>query len=122
MVDWVVVSSIFVSWLISPLIGGIIAAGFLAFIKINLIYQEDKIAAARRWVPVLVALMAAIFAAYLVIKGLKPCVEAGLSRGRWHQRPGFRPGLSRGEALGAQPVGRAWRTAIRLCGSCSTCR
>ena len=70
-VDWYVVSSIFVSWLISPLIGGVIAAAFLAFIKINLIYQEDKIAAARRWVPVLVALLAAVFSAYLVIKGLK---------------------------------------------------
>ena len=70
-VDWYVVSSIFVSWLISPLIGGVIAAAFLAFIKVNLIYQEDKIAAARRWVPVLVALLAAVFSAYLVIKGLK---------------------------------------------------
>ncbi len=70
-VDWYVVSSIFVTWLVSPLIGGVVAAGFLAFIKINLIYQEDKIAAARRWVPVLVALLAAIFSAYLVIKGLK---------------------------------------------------
>ncbi|ODR96015.1 inorganic phosphate transporter [Methyloceanibacter superfactus] len=77
-VDWVVVSSIFVSWLISPVIGGVIAAGFLAFIKVNLIYQEDKIGAARRWVPVLVALLAAIFAAYLVTKGLKHI---------WH--PGF---------------------------------
>ena len=70
-VDWYVVSSIFISWLISPLIGGVIAAAFLAFIKVNLIYQEDKIAAARRWVPVLVALLAAVFSAYLVIKGLK---------------------------------------------------
>ena len=32
---------------------------------------KDKIVAARRWVPVLVALMAATFSAYLVIKGLK---------------------------------------------------
>lgn len=77
-VDWFVVSSIFVSWLISPLIGGIIAAAFLAFIKINLIYQEDKIVAARRWVPVLVALMAATFSAYLVIKGLKNVWRPGL--------------------------------------------
>jgi PiT family inorganic phosphate transporter len=52
------------------LIGGIVAAAFLAFIKVNLIYQEDKIAAARRWVPLLVAVMAATFAAYLVVKGL----------------------------------------------------
>ena len=36
-----------------------------------MIYQEDKIAAARRWVPMLVAIMAAAFACYLSIKGLK---------------------------------------------------
>jgi len=77
-VDWFVVSSIFLSWLTSPLIGGFIAAGCLAFIKINLIYQEDKIAAARRWVPVLVGLMAAIFSAYLVMKGLKRVWNPGL--------------------------------------------
>jgi inorganic phosphate transporter, PiT family len=69
-VDWVIVLSIFSSWLVSPLIGGVVAAAFLAFIKVNLIYQEDKVRAARRWVPVLVAIMAATFAAYLVVKGL----------------------------------------------------
>jgi len=37
-VDWFVVASIFFSWLMSPLIGGIIAAGLLAFVKVNLIY------------------------------------------------------------------------------------
>jgi PiT family inorganic phosphate transporter len=77
-VDWVIVTSIFASWLTSPIIGGVIAAGILAFITINLIYQEDKIAAARRWVPVLVALMAAVFSAYLAIKGLKRVWTPGL--------------------------------------------
>ncbi len=70
-VNWFVVLSIVFSWLTSPLIGGVVAALFLAFIKVKLIYQDDKIAAARRWVPVLVALLAAIFSAYLVVKGLK---------------------------------------------------
>ncbi|MGH6735206.1 MAG: inorganic phosphate transporter [Methyloceanibacter sp.] len=69
-VDWLIVSTIFFSWLMSPLIGGFVAAAFLAFIKVKLIYQEDKIAAARRWVPALVSLMAAIFAAYIIVKGL----------------------------------------------------
>lgn len=77
-IDWFVVSSIFFGWLVSPLIGGVVAAGFLAFIKINLIYQEDKIAAARRWVPALVALLAATFSAYLVLKGLKHVWKPGL--------------------------------------------
>ena len=71
LVNWSTMGAIAASWVISPLLGGVIAALFLAFIKINLIYQEDKIAAARRWVPMLVAIMAAAFACYLSIKGLK---------------------------------------------------
>jgi PiT family inorganic phosphate transporter len=83
-VDWLVVSSILFSWLMSPFVGGLVAALFLAIIKVNVIYQKDKIAAARRWVPGLVALMAAAFAGYLVVKGLNhvwrpgPAVVAGI--------------------------------------------
>ena len=77
-VNWFVVSAIVMSWLISPLIGGIVAALFLAFIKVNLIYQDDKIGAARRWVPALVALMAAIFAGYLIVKGLNHVWRPGV--------------------------------------------
>ncbi len=71
LVNWETMSAIAASWVISPLMGGVIAALFLAFIKINLIYQDDKIAAARRWIPVLVALMAGAFGSYLSIKGFK---------------------------------------------------
>jgi hypothetical protein len=38
-------------------LGGVIGAAFLAFIKTAIIYQDDKIAAARRWVPLLLAIM-----------------------------------------------------------------
>ncbi|MBN35139.1 MAG: anion permease [Rhodospirillaceae bacterium] len=71
LVNWGTMSAIAASWVISPLMGGVIAALFLAFIKINLIYQDDKIAAARRWIPVLVSIMSGAFASYLAIKGLK---------------------------------------------------
>ncbi|MEE4237452.1 MAG: anion permease [Anderseniella sp.] len=70
-VDWNVMGAIAASWVISPLMGGVIAAAFLWFIKSNIIYREDKIAAARRWVPVLVSIMAASFTAYLAIKGVQ---------------------------------------------------
>ena len=70
-VNWPTMGAIAASWVISPVLGGLIAAAFLAFIKANIIYQDDKIAAARRWVPVLVAIMAGAFAAYLALKGLK---------------------------------------------------
>jgi len=76
-VDWVVVSAIFLSWLVSPLMAAIIAALFLAFIKTNLIYQHDKIVAAQRWVPPLLALMATTFFGYLSIKGLNRLWQPG---------------------------------------------
>lgn len=77
-VDWVQMGQIAASWVISPLLGGIIAALFLAFIKTAIIYRDDKIAAARTWVPVLVAIMAGAFGAYLAVKGLKKIVSFSL--------------------------------------------
>ena len=74
-VDWMVMAGIAASWVISPVLGGIVAAAFLAFIKAFIIYQDDKIAAARRWVPVLIAVMAGAFASYLFVKGLKRLME-----------------------------------------------
>ncbi len=50
-VNWPVMGAIVASWVASPLLGGVIAAAFLAFIKHFVIYREDKIAAARSWVP-----------------------------------------------------------------------
>ena len=70
-VNWPVMSAIAASWVISPLMGGVIAALFLTFIKAAILFRQDKVAAARRWVPVLVALMASVFSVYLMIKGLK---------------------------------------------------
>jgi inorganic phosphate transporter, PiT family len=74
-VNWPTMGKIAASWVISPVLGGVIAAGFLALIKSRIIYQQDKIAAARRWVPILVGLMGGAFAAYLAIKGLKRIVK-----------------------------------------------
>ncbi|MEC9268886.1 MAG: inorganic phosphate transporter [Pseudomonadota bacterium] len=71
LVNWGTMGAIAASWVISPVLGGVIAAAFLAFVKVYVIYRDDKIAAARRWVPLLVAIMAGAFAWYLCIKGLK---------------------------------------------------
>ena len=46
-VNWPTMGAIAASWVISPVLGGAIAAAFLAFIKARIIYREDKIAAAR---------------------------------------------------------------------------
>ena len=77
-VNWSSMSAIAASWVISPVLGGVIAAAFLALIKSQIIYQDDKIAAARRWVPVLVGIMAGAFAAYLSVKGLKKVIHIDL--------------------------------------------
>ena len=78
-VNWGTMAKVAASWVISPVLGGLLAAAFLAFIKIMIIYQDDKVGAAKRWVPVLVALMAAVFNAYLVMKGLKRVWQPGFS-------------------------------------------
>ncbi|KIC14820.1 inorganic phosphate transporter [Leisingera sp. ANG-Vp] len=77
-VNWPTMGKIAASWVISPVLGGVIAALFLAFIKAKIIYQDDKIAAARRWVPVLVGIMAGAFGAYLALKGLKKIIKIDL--------------------------------------------
>lgn len=78
-VDWGTMSGIAASWVISPVLGGVIAAVFLALIKTFIIYQDDKIAAARRWVPVLIAIMSGAFAAYLAMKGVKKVIKIDLT-------------------------------------------
>jgi PiT family inorganic phosphate transporter len=67
-VNWRVMIEITSSWVTSPLIGGVIAAGMLFLVKTFIIYREDKIAAATRWVPVLIALMVGSFTAYMILQ------------------------------------------------------
>ncbi len=74
-VSWGTMSGIAASWVISPVLGGAIAAFFLFIIKSRIIYQDDKIAAARKWVPILVGIMAGAFGAYLALKGLKKIIK-----------------------------------------------
>ncbi len=70
-VDWVVMGKIAASWVISPVLGAAVAAAILAMIKVSIIYRDNRVAAARQWVPVLVGVLGATFAAYLMLKGLK---------------------------------------------------
>jgi inorganic phosphate transporter, PiT family len=67
--DWQVVLRIVASWVISPVMGGVIAASFLLYIKLTILYVPDQLEQARRRVPLLVAIMAGAFAAYLMLKG-----------------------------------------------------
>jgi len=70
-VHWATMGKIAASWVISPVLGGLIAAGFLFTIKKTIVFQDDKIEAAKKWVPLFVAIMAWAFTTYLTLKGLK---------------------------------------------------
>ena len=69
-VDWGTMSAIVSSWIISPFLGGIVAAAFLLAIKKTIVFKEDKVQASYRWVPIYVSVMAWSFVTYLIIKGL----------------------------------------------------
>ena len=70
-VSWGTMGKIAASWVISPVLGGVIAATFLFAIKKSMVYQEDKITAAKKMVPIFVAIMSWAFVTYLTLKGLK---------------------------------------------------
>ena len=57
------------SWVVSPVIGGIIAAAFLLALKKMVFFKDDPIDAAKRVVPVMIAIMAWAFTTYICLKG-----------------------------------------------------
>jgi len=70
-VAWGTMGKIAASWIISPLLGGAIAALFLFSIKKTIVFKEDKISSSVKWVPIYVAIMSWAFVTYLTLKGLK---------------------------------------------------
>ena len=100
--NWGQLGEIAASWVVSPLLGGGIAAGFLYWIKRGITWQGDMVGAARAQVPRLIGLMAFAFATYLVLKGLGKVWKVG-----------FGPALAIGAAIGllAWWLARAWVAA-----------
>lgn len=76
-VDWGKMGEIAASWIISPLMGAIVAAAFLYLVKRSITYQTDMVEAARRSVPWLVAAMAWTFTTYIILKGLNRIWKTG---------------------------------------------
>ncbi len=70
-VNWATMSSIVASWVVSPVLGGIIAAGFLFAIKKSIVFKEDKVEAAKKYVPIFVSIMSLAFVTYIILKGVK---------------------------------------------------
>jgi PiT family inorganic phosphate transporter len=73
--NWSKMGLIAASWVISPVLGGIIAAFFLYLIKRKITYLKDMMGAAKGVVPVLVAVMGWAFSTYLILKGLKKLIK-----------------------------------------------
>jgi PiT family inorganic phosphate transporter len=69
--NWAKMGQIAASWVISPVLGGLIAAAFLYLIKRTITYKSDMLSAAGKMVPILVGVMAWAFGSYLMLKGLK---------------------------------------------------
>ncbi|MEJ2501611.1 MAG: inorganic phosphate transporter, partial [Campylobacterales bacterium] len=74
-VAWGTMGKIAASWVISPVLGGLIAALFLFTIKKTMIYKEDKLSAMKKMVPLYVAVMGWAFVTYLMLKGVKHLVK-----------------------------------------------
>ena len=77
LVNWGTIGAIVISWIVSPLSGGVVAALFLYLIKRSVTYKLEKTEAAARVVPILIALMVWAYATYMMLKGLGQLVKVG---------------------------------------------
>ncbi|PKQ08615.1 MAG: anion permease [Alphaproteobacteria bacterium HGW-Alphaproteobacteria-12] len=98
-VSWPTMGAIAASWVISPVMGGVVAALLLGFIKWRVLFRDDRVAAAKRWVPMLIGLMAGVFAMYLAMKGMKHI---------WHPSTGTVLGLGLAAFVIATLAVRPW--------------
>ncbi len=74
-VSWGTMGKIAASWVISPVLGGVIAAAFLYFIKTKIVFKKDMITSAKNVVPYLIAVMTWAFSTYLILKGIKKLIK-----------------------------------------------
>ncbi len=73
--QWSKLVQIVTSWIISPVMGGVVAALLLLFIKRLVVYRENVLNAARFWIPILLSFMVWAFSTYLILKGLKKIIH-----------------------------------------------
>ncbi len=74
-VNWQSMAQIASSWVISPVVGGIIAALVLYLLKKSVFFRGDPIAAAKKIVPVMIGVMAWAFTTYIALKGIRQLVK-----------------------------------------------
>lgn len=71
-VDWGTVGSIAASWVVSPVMGGVLGYSVFVFIRRTILNAPDPLAAIRGWGPILVFPIVSILALSALFKGLKP--------------------------------------------------
>ncbi|MDP2090328.1 MAG: inorganic phosphate transporter [Candidatus Gracilibacteria bacterium] len=69
-VNWNQIWQIVASWVISPIMGGIISVILLLSIRKNILKKDDRGEAAKVWVPIYIGAMVWAFATYMLEKGL----------------------------------------------------
>jgi inorganic phosphate transporter, PiT family len=69
-VVWPEISLITLGWFLSPMASAAAAVLIFAFIRSELLGVQNKVRAARTWIPILIAAMAALFTLFLIAKGL----------------------------------------------------
>lgn len=74
-VNWDSMAKIAVSWVISPVTGGVVAAAFLFTLKKLVFFKDDPIQEAQKVVPVMIAIMSWAFTTYLALKGIKKIIS-----------------------------------------------
>lgn len=80
-VNWNALVMIAAGWVLSPLVGGAIAAGTLAILQTRVQNAPDRMAAGRRWLPVLIAIVAGVFLSSCALLFLGLSMQAGLAIG-----------------------------------------
>ncbi|MGB5702010.1 MAG: inorganic phosphate transporter [Polyangiales bacterium] len=71
-VDWGTVGSIAASWVVSPVMGGLLGYGLFVFLQRTILTAPDPLAAIKRWGPILVFPIISTLALSAMFKGLKP--------------------------------------------------
>lgn len=69
-VSWPTVGTIAASWVVSPVMGGLLAAGLYWIVRTLIIDRPKPYVSAQLWLPVIVAAMSGVFALYITTKGL----------------------------------------------------
>lgn len=78
-VNWDSMGKIALSWVISPVTGGIIAAVTLYALKKLVFFKNEPLEAAQRVVPVMIGIMAWAFTTYICLKGIKKLVKIDMT-------------------------------------------